>query len=59
MSSNINSEVREDCPVEPWTIIGKQHAKLEEYLKNQTGIKYTIVRIPIVYGKGDKTGLSK
>lgn len=59
MSSSSSSEVTEDCPVEPWTIIGKQHAKLEEYLKGQRTVKFTIVRLPIVYGKGDRTGLSK
>lgn len=59
MSSNGSSEVKEDCPVEPWTNIGKQHAKLEHYLKGQKAVKYTIVRLPIVYGKGDRTGLSK
>lgn len=59
MSSNGNTEVKEDCPVEPWTIIGKQHAKLEQHLKSQKAVKYTIVRLPIVYGKEDRRGLSE
>lgn len=55
MSSSSGTEVKEDCPVEPWTIIGKQHAKFEQYLKGQQNVKYTILRLPIVYGKGDRT----
>uniref|UniRef100_A0A336L5B6 CSON003295 protein n=1 Tax=Culicoides sonorensis TaxID=179676 RepID=A0A336L5B6_CULSO len=58
MSSSGTTEVKEDCIVEPWTMIGKEHAKLEDYLKGQKSVKYTIVRLPVVYGKGDRTGLT-
>ncbi|XP_063704933.1 dTDP-D-glucose 4,6-dehydratase [Culicoides brevitarsis] len=58
MSSNSGTEVTEECAMEPWTVIGKQHAKLEEYLRSQKNVKYAILRLPIVYGKGDRTGLT-
>jgi len=32
---------------------------VEKELKHIPGLKYTILRLPVVYGKGDKRGLSK
>lgn len=50
---------KEDCPVEPWTMVGKYKALTEQELKKVEGLKYTILRLPICYGVGDRKGLSK
>uniref|UniRef100_A0A182IRA6 NAD-dependent epimerase/dehydratase domain-containing protein n=1 Tax=Anopheles atroparvus TaxID=41427 RepID=A0A182IRA6_ANOAO len=49
----------EDCPVEPWTMVGKYKAKVEQQLADmKEQLPYTILRIPICYGVGDRKGLT-
>ncbi|XP_049532278.1 uncharacterized protein LOC125949355 [Anopheles darlingi] len=49
---------KEDCPVEPWTMVGKYKAKVERELIAMEELPYTILRIPICYGVGDRKGLT-
>lgn len=49
---------KEDCPVEPWTMVGKYKALTEQELKKVEGLPYTILRLPICYGTGDRKGLT-
>uniref|UniRef100_A0A182VY51 NAD-dependent epimerase/dehydratase domain-containing protein n=1 Tax=Anopheles minimus TaxID=112268 RepID=A0A182VY51_9DIPT len=48
----------EDCPVEPWTMVGKYKAKVEQELIAIKDLPYTILRLPICYGVGDRKGLT-
>ncbi|XP_014098961.1 dTDP-D-glucose 4,6-dehydratase [Bactrocera oleae] len=46
---------KEDCKHEPWTSLAKQKLKVERELETLTNVlDYTVVRLPIVYGLGDK-----
>ncbi|CAH1974613.1 unnamed protein product [Acanthoscelides obtectus] len=59
-SGNMNSLNRihkESDPVHPWTSVAKWKRKVEEELPNILNLDYTIIRLPIVYGRGDRTGL--
>uniref|UniRef100_A0A182QJ94 NAD-dependent epimerase/dehydratase domain-containing protein n=1 Tax=Anopheles farauti TaxID=69004 RepID=A0A182QJ94_9DIPT len=58
MCSDEKVPQKEDCPVEPWTMVGKYKAKVEEELKNVKDLPFTILRIPICYGVGDRKGLT-
>ncbi|XP_053695037.1 uncharacterized protein LOC128742637 [Sabethes cyaneus] len=58
MCSNENVPQKEDCPVEPWTMVGKYKALTEQELAKVDGLNYTIFRLPICYGIGDKKGLT-
>ena len=44
---------------EPWTLLAKYKLAVEQELPNIPNLDYTIVRPAIVYGSGDRTGLSK
>lgn len=48
----------ENCSLKPSSMIGKCKAKVEDELSNIANLNYTILRLPIVYGIGDKNGLS-
>ena len=50
--------LNENDTAEPWTYIAKYKLLVENDLKNIPGLKYTILRPAIVYGPGDKNGLS-
>lgn len=50
---------KESDAVKPWTKIAKYKLQVESELKNIPGLNFTVVRPAIVYGVGDKTGLSK
>ncbi|CAH0553088.1 unnamed protein product [Brassicogethes aeneus] len=58
MYSNEKTPLKEDAAVEPWTMVAKWKKKVEEQLNDIPNLKYTILRVPIVYGIGDKTGLT-
>ncbi|XP_055588230.1 uncharacterized protein LOC129740545 [Uranotaenia lowii] len=58
MFSNDRHPQSEDCPVEPWTMVGKYKAQIEQELKKIDGLRFTILRLPICYGVGDKKGLT-
>lgn len=58
MCSSEKVPQKEDCPVEPWTMVGKYKALTEQELKKVDGLKYMILRLPICYGTGDRKGLT-
>lgn len=52
--------VTEACTqLEPWTQLALQKLEVESELRSMTNLDYIIVRPAIVYGPGDRTGLSK
>lgn len=58
MCSNEKTSQKEDCSKEPWTLLAKYKAKVEKELKEIPDLKYTILRLPVVYGRGDRKGLT-
>ncbi|KAL0271796.1 UNVERIFIED_CONTAM: hypothetical protein PYX00_008784 [Menopon gallinae] len=58
MGSNDKIPHKEDNKKEPWTNIAKWKSQVEDHLSNVPGLNYTILRPGIVYGIGDKTGLT-
>ena len=44
---------------EPWTITAKHKLAIEGELRQIADLDYVIVRPAMVYGPGDRTGLSK
>lgn len=59
MHSSEKVAISEDCYSEPWTLVAKYKAKAENQLKSVPGLCYTVLRLPIVYGVGDRRNLSK
>lgn len=59
VNSSEKYPLKEDCKTEPWTAVAKQKIKVEKELQSMENFNYTIVRLPIVYGLGDKRYLSK
>lgn len=60
MMSSDQWPIKEDCVTKPWTQIAQQKAKVEQELaKRCNELNYTILRLPLVYGKGDRKGLSE
>lgn len=60
MQSSEQWPVKEDCCLKPWTQVAQQKAKVEQELCNHSSeLNYTILRLPIVYGKSDRRGLSE
>lgn len=60
MFSSEQWPIKEDCSMKPWTQIAQQKAKIEQELESRREeLNYTILRLPLVYGKGDLKGLSK
>ncbi|EAA09169.4 AGAP004297-PA [Anopheles gambiae str. PEST] len=58
MCSDEKVPQKEDCPIEPWTMVGKYKAKVEQELIAIKDLPYTILRLPICYGVGDRKGLT-
>ncbi|XP_055529427.1 uncharacterized protein LOC129721178 isoform X2 [Wyeomyia smithii] len=58
MCSSEKIPQKEDCSIEPWSMVGKYKALTEQELANVDGLKYTIFRLPICYGTGDRKGLT-
>jgi nucleoside-diphosphate-sugar epimerase len=56
--SNESTPQIESCPIEPWNMAGKFKAAIEEKLKTIEGLNHTILRLPMVYGIGDRRGLT-
>jgi len=50
--------IKEDDKVIPLTSIAKYKQEVEKQMKNIPNLNYTIIRPAIVYGIGDRTGLS-
>lgn len=59
MNSNEKTPQSETCTVDPWTAGAKYKAKIETELSKIPNLNYTVLRLPIVYGIGDRNGLSK
>ncbi|CAH0394943.1 unnamed protein product [Bemisia tabaci] len=58
MASSEQTAHKESDPCKPWTDVAVYKLKVEEKLKSIEGLRYTIIRPGIVYGFGDKTGLT-
>lgn len=58
MTNASKGQVKENDKVIPITSVAKYKYKVEKELKNIPNLNYTIVRPAIVYGIGDRTGLS-
>ncbi|KAH8330386.1 hypothetical protein KR067_002021, partial [Drosophila pandora] len=54
MNSSEKTPLKEDCKLDPWTGVAKQKLKVEKELANMDDLSYTIIRLPVVYGIGDK-----
>jgi len=54
----LQKAVSEDCVCEPWTPYAQYKWKVEQELSNIANLNYVVVRPAIVYGPGDRTGLS-
>ncbi|KAG5899434.1 hypothetical protein JTB14_033625 [Gonioctena quinquepunctata] len=57
MHSSEKVRHKEDGPVEPWTYVAKWKRQVEKKLAEMSELCYTILRLPIVYGLGDRNGL--
>ncbi|CAH1974610.1 unnamed protein product [Acanthoscelides obtectus] len=55
--NSLNRMHRESDPVAPWTSVAKWKRRVEEELFRIPCFEFTIIRLPIVYGRGDRTGL--
>ena len=49
----------EESSCEPWTCLAREKKSVERALADIVGLNYIIIRPAIVYGQGDKSGLSK
>ncbi|XP_071098921.1 dTDP-glucose 4,6-dehydratase-like isoform X1 [Haliotis cracherodii] len=49
---------KEDCKCDPWTHMARHKLEVERDLENIPDLNYIIVRPAIVYGPGDKNGLT-
>ena len=54
MLSSEKLPVKEDCAMAPWTNVARQKSKVEAELNDIPNLNYTIIRLPIVYGKSDQ-----
>lgn len=59
LNSSHKGPIKEDDKVIPLTSIAKYKYEVEKQMKNILSLNYTIVRPAIVYGIGDRTGLSR
>ncbi|XP_037953156.1 uncharacterized protein LOC119683520 [Teleopsis dalmanni] len=54
VNSSEKTPLKEDCKLDPWTSVAKQKLKVEKELHTLDDLSYTVVRLPVVYGLGDK-----
>lgn len=60
MMSSEHCAIQEDSSMKPWTKLAQHKEKIEKELeKRKRELNYTILRLPLVYGKGDRKGLSE
>ncbi|KAF3428246.1 hypothetical protein E2986_07938 [Frieseomelitta varia] len=57
-STSEKNPLKEEDVGEPWTFVAKYKLQVENDLKNIPNLNYTIVRPAIVYGCGDRNGLT-
>lgn len=48
---------KETAAVKPWTMCADFHLRAEQAIARIRGLKFVILRLPIVYGPGDRSGL--
>lgn len=48
----------EQSKVDPWTLLAKYHLKAELAFRDIEGLNYVILRPAIIYGVGDKSGIT-
>jgi nucleoside-diphosphate-sugar epimerase len=58
VTSNHKEPIKEDDQIMPITSVAKYKLEVEKQLKDVPNLPYTVVRPAIVYGLGDRTGLS-
>ncbi|XP_037814526.1 uncharacterized protein LOC119605470 [Lucilia sericata] len=54
VNSSEKYALKEDCKHDPWTAVAKYKLKVEKELQAMENFDYTVVRLPVVYGFGDK-----
>lgn len=59
MNSSENTPASEDSSIKPWTFMARYKASVEKKLATMSDLKYTTLRLPLVYGKSDRRGLGK
>ncbi|XP_025419035.1 uncharacterized protein LOC112689508 [Sipha flava] len=58
VTSNHKEPIKEDDQIMPITSVAKYKLEVEKQLKDVPNLPYTVVRPAIVYGLGDRTGLT-
>lgn len=51
--------IKEDVDCDPWTSIARYKLRVENDLQSIPDLNYVILRPALVYGVGDKAGLSR
>lgn len=59
MYSTDKKPIKEDCAIQPWTSVAKFKVPVEQHLESMDNFNYTVLRLPVVYGKSDRKGLSE
>lgn len=54
----LQKAISEDCVCEPWTLYAQYKWRVEQELSNIADLNYVVVRPAVIYGPGDRTGLS-
>lgn len=58
--TNLQTAIKESVACEPWTQLAKHKLMVERELKTMASeLDYVIVRPAIVYGSGDRSGISR
>lgn len=57
MNSSEKTPHKEDGSLEPWGFVAKWKKEVEAQLAEIPNLRYTILRLPLVYGLGDKSNL--
>ncbi|KAI4459873.1 bifunctional polymyxin resistance protein arna [Holotrichia oblita] len=58
VASSEKTPHKEDAPLDPWSFIAKWKVQVEKELSKIDGLNYTIIRPALVYGFGDKVGMT-
>ncbi|KAK9738343.1 NAD dependent epimerase/dehydratase family [Popillia japonica] len=58
VASSEKTPHKEDASVDPWSFIAKWKVQVEKELAGIEGLNYTILRPALVYGFGDKVGMT-
>ena len=55
--SSTGKPADENAPKKPWTKLGQYHLIAEDAIKQMGRLNWIVMRLPIVYGPGDRSGL--